>query len=113
LKFALGVISHTPLWMWILFACLVWQGIKAMGSRKSTIWRALIVPVIFIIWGLFRAFDRYRRAPGEERRKRRSPLRPRRRSAAPRAANRRYDDAAKHTVTYLDEPDHSRRVRSA
>jgi len=52
MKFALGVVTHTPLWAWILLAYLIWQGIKAMGSRTTTIWRALIVPTIFIIWGL-------------------------------------------------------------
>src|SRR5262245_58234778 len=54
MKFALGIITHTPLWAWILLAYLVWQGIKATGPRKSTIWRALIVPAVFIVWGLSR-----------------------------------------------------------
>jgi len=43
-----------PLWAWILLAYLVWQGIKAMGPRTTTIWRALIVPAVFIVWGLSR-----------------------------------------------------------
>src|SRR5581483_8156323 len=30
------------------------QGIKAMQPRTTTIWRALIVPAIFIVWGLSR-----------------------------------------------------------
>jgi hypothetical protein len=54
MKFALGIVTHTPLWAWILLAYLIWQGVKAMGPRKSTIWRALIVPVVFIVWGLSR-----------------------------------------------------------
>jgi Family of unknown function (DUF6622) len=54
MNFALGIITHTPLWAWILLAYLVWQGIKAMGPRTTTIWRALIVPAVFIIWGLSR-----------------------------------------------------------
>jgi hypothetical protein len=54
MQFAVGIITHTPLWAWILLAYLVWQGIKAMQPRTSTIWRALIVPAIFIVWGLSR-----------------------------------------------------------
>ncbi len=54
MQFAVGVITHTPVWAWILLAYLVWQGIKAMQPRTSTIWRALIVPAIFIVWGLSR-----------------------------------------------------------
>jgi hypothetical protein len=54
MKFALGIITHTPLWAWALLAYLVWQGIKAMQPRTSRLWRALIVPAIFIVWGLTR-----------------------------------------------------------
>ena len=54
MQFAVGIITHTPLWAWILLAYLVWQGIKAMQPRTTTIWRALIVPAIFIVWGLSR-----------------------------------------------------------
>jgi hypothetical protein len=54
MKFALGIITHTPLWAWALLAYLVWQGIKGMQPRTTTIWRALIVPAIFIVWGLSR-----------------------------------------------------------
>jgi hypothetical protein len=54
MKFALGIVTHTPLWAWILLAYLVWQGIKAMRPRTTTIWRALIVPAVFIVWGVSR-----------------------------------------------------------
>ncbi len=54
MQFAIGVITHTPVWAWILLAYLVWQGIKGMQPRTSTVWRALIVPAIFIVWGLSR-----------------------------------------------------------
>nr|WP_249802642.1 MULTISPECIES: hypothetical protein [unclassified Bradyrhizobium] len=37
-----------------MFAYLVWQGIKAMQPRRTPIWRALIVPVVFIVWGVSR-----------------------------------------------------------
>jgi hypothetical protein len=54
MKFALGIVTHTPLWAWALLAYLVWQGIKAMQPRTTTVSRALIVPAIFIVWGLSR-----------------------------------------------------------
>jgi hypothetical protein len=54
MQFAIGVITHTPLWAWMLLAYLIWQGIKGMQPRTSTIWRALIVPAIFIVWGVSR-----------------------------------------------------------
>jgi hypothetical protein len=52
--FTYQVLVHTPLWVWPLFAYLVWQGIKAMQPRRTPIWRALIVPAVFIVWGVSR-----------------------------------------------------------
>ncbi|MCK1383722.1 DUF6622 family protein [Bradyrhizobium sp. 21] len=52
--FTYQVLVHTPLWVWTLFAYLVWQGIKAMQPRRTPIWRALIVPAVFIVWGVSR-----------------------------------------------------------
>ena len=54
MNFVIGVITHTPVWVFVLFAYLVWQGIRGMQSRSMPISRALIVPVIFILWGLSR-----------------------------------------------------------
>jgi hypothetical protein len=54
MTFAYQILIHTPPWVWILLAYLVWQGIKAMQPRTVPIWRALIVPVVFIVWGISR-----------------------------------------------------------
>lgn len=54
MTFAYQVLIHTPVWVWILFAYLVWQGVQAMQPRTTPIWRALIVPVVFIVWGISR-----------------------------------------------------------
>lgn len=51
---AYQVLIHTPLWVFALLAYLAWQGIKAMQPRRSPFWRALIVPVAFVIWGVSR-----------------------------------------------------------
>ncbi len=54
MTFTHQVLVHTPLWVFALFAYLVWQGIKAMQPRRTPIWRALIVPAVFIVWGVSR-----------------------------------------------------------
>ena len=54
MTFAYQILTHTPPWVFVLFAYLVWQGIKAMQPRTTSIWRALIVPVVFTIWGISR-----------------------------------------------------------
>ena len=60
MMFVYQVLVHTPPWVWILFAYLVWQGIKAMQPRKTPIWRAMIVPIVFVAWGVSRiGFGQY------------------------------------------------------
>ncbi|HEX9215153.1 MAG TPA: DUF6622 family protein [Bradyrhizobium sp.] len=54
MTFAYQVLIHTPLWVFALFVYLVWQGLQAMQPRTTPIWRALIVPVVFIVWGISR-----------------------------------------------------------
>ena len=54
MTFAYQILIHTTVWVWALPALLVWQGIKAMQPRKTPIGRALIVPVVFILWGISR-----------------------------------------------------------
>jgi uncharacterized protein DUF6622 len=53
-QFVQGMLTHTPLWVFALLAYLVWLGIKAMQPQTTTIWRALIVPAVFIVWGVSR-----------------------------------------------------------
>ncbi|MDE2363172.1 MAG: hypothetical protein KGM42_10890 [Hyphomicrobiales bacterium] len=48
------IASHTPLWVWPLFAWIVWQGVQALRERTQTLRRALIVPAIFFVLGLRR-----------------------------------------------------------
>jgi hypothetical protein len=54
MRFAYQILIHTPPWAFLLLAYLVWQGIKATRPRSTTIWRSLIVPLVFIVWGLSR-----------------------------------------------------------
>ena len=46
------IISHTPIWVWVLLAFLVWRGINAMQPRTIAPSRALIIPLVFLVWGL-------------------------------------------------------------
>jgi hypothetical protein len=50
--FIYQVVSHTPLWVWILLAFLIWRGLNAMQPRQIAPSRALIIPVVFLVWGL-------------------------------------------------------------
>jgi hypothetical protein len=54
MTFAYQILVHTPLWVFALFAYLIWQGVQAMQPRTTPIWRALIVPIVFIVWGASR-----------------------------------------------------------
>jgi hypothetical protein len=58
MTFAWQILTHTPIWVFPLFAYLVWLGVKAMRPRTVTIWRSLIVPAVFIVWGLSRLISR-------------------------------------------------------
>ena len=50
--FILTVLSHTPIWVWTLLALLISRGVAAMRPREVSPSRILIVPVVFLIWGL-------------------------------------------------------------
>src|SRR3954466_6948258 len=54
MNFAIGVITHTPLWAWAILAYLIWQGLQATRPRTTSIWRLMIVPAVFIVMGLSR-----------------------------------------------------------
>ena len=48
---AFQILAHTPLWVWALFAFLVYRGVAAMGAREVSPYRVLIVPAVFFVWG--------------------------------------------------------------
>jgi len=48
---AFQILAHTPLWVWALFAFLVYRGVAAMGAREVSPYRVLIVPAVFLVWG--------------------------------------------------------------
>jgi hypothetical protein len=52
MQFAFHILSHTPPWVFILFAYLIWQGIQSLTSRSMPVWRVLSVPAVFLVMGL-------------------------------------------------------------
>ena len=48
------LLSHTPLWAFALLAYLIWQGVASFDVRTVPVWRALVVPSMFIALGLSR-----------------------------------------------------------
>lgn len=54
------ILRHTPTWVWIVLAFLLYRGVVATQPRDISPSRALIVPVVFFVWGasgLFAAAD--------------------------------------------------------
>jgi hypothetical protein len=54
----LQILAHTPLWVWALFAFLVYRGVAAMGGREVSPYRVLIVPAVFFVWGASSLLER-------------------------------------------------------
>jgi hypothetical protein len=48
----LAIVQHTPLWVFGLLAVLVVVGVQALRPRDVPVWRPLLVPVVFILWGV-------------------------------------------------------------
>jgi|GEM_PF-437306 hypothetical protein len=46
------VLRHTPIWVYALFAYLVWIGIKRLQPAVRDVRRVGLVPIVFIVWGL-------------------------------------------------------------
>jgi hypothetical protein len=47
----LTIVQHTPLWVFAVLAVLMWLGLQGFRSRTVPIWRLLVTPAIFILWG--------------------------------------------------------------
>ena len=54
MAFALGILTHTPAWVFALLAYIVWQGVGALRPRRVPLWRLLIVPAAFVAMGVSR-----------------------------------------------------------
>ena len=49
----LNVLSGTPLWVWALFAFLVFLGLRAFRTSTTSLPRLAILPGVFFVWGIY------------------------------------------------------------
>ncbi|MCG8710523.1 DUF1453 family protein [Brenneria sp. 4F2] len=45
------ILRHTPSWVWVLLAYLIYAGIKARQPRRQSLPRLLLLPIVFLYWG--------------------------------------------------------------
>ncbi|MEG3129983.1 DUF6622 family protein [Pantoea cypripedii] len=53
----ISVLEHTPVWVWVLFIYLLSRGVKALKTREVAVSRLLIIPVVFLLWGIYGVFQ--------------------------------------------------------
>lgn len=54
-EFITGVVTHTPVWVWVLFVFLITRGIKARKPAIVTLEKLAIIPAIFSFLGYLRS----------------------------------------------------------
>jgi hypothetical protein len=54
MQVAARILANTPVWVFVLLAYLIWQGLQGLRPRTQPIWRMLIVPLVFFLMGLSR-----------------------------------------------------------
>ena len=52
MSFLTQVLTRTPIYVWLLLAYVVWQGIQALRPRTTFLARALVLPLMFIVSGV-------------------------------------------------------------
>jgi len=57
------LIRYTPVWVFPLFLVLVGFGLQALRPRVMRVWRPLILPTVFIVWGLVALAGRIQTLP--------------------------------------------------
>jgi hypothetical protein len=48
----LGILEHTPVWVWVVFAAILLLGLQQTRTRDVSITRATILPVVMILLSL-------------------------------------------------------------
>jgi hypothetical protein len=46
------IVQNTPWWVFALLALLIFLGVQALRPRIVAVWRLLVIPAVFIAWGL-------------------------------------------------------------
>lgn len=52
MAWVIGFLTHTPVWVYVLLAYLVWIGIEARRPGTVGLARLAIIPALFTAWGL-------------------------------------------------------------
>jgi hypothetical protein len=52
-EFIIGILTHTPVWVWVLFIFLISRGIKARKPAIVTLEKLAIIPAIFLVWDIY------------------------------------------------------------
>ena len=53
------IITHTPAWVWLLLAFLIYRGVGALSERPLLAGNVLPLPIVLTGWGLVSMFTRY------------------------------------------------------
>ncbi|OBU51193.1 DUF6622 family protein [Stenotrophomonas maltophilia] len=53
------LLSHTPIWVWVLMVFLITRGIAAMKPGETSLPTLAIVPAVFAAWGMWSISHRY------------------------------------------------------
>lgn len=48
-----GILTHTPVWVWVLFVFLVSRGIRARRPATVTLEKLAVIPTIFLLWDIY------------------------------------------------------------
>ena len=48
-----GILTHTPVWVYVLLVFLISRGIKARKPATVALEKLAIIPAIFLIWDLY------------------------------------------------------------
>jgi hypothetical protein len=49
LKTVIGIVAHTPIWVWFLYALLLFLGFQRTRDSALPVWRMLILPAVVAI----------------------------------------------------------------
>jgi hypothetical protein len=49
----LTILHNTPTWVFVLFVILLALGLISLRTRTVKVWRLLVAPIVFIIWGVY------------------------------------------------------------
>jgi hypothetical protein len=53
------IVSHTPLWVFAVFAYVAFRTLRATRERTGNILSLLAIPVLFVAWGISGLFTRH------------------------------------------------------